>query len=222
MKNKPHAPIALLLAAILLLAPIAHAAKPQWAKEGNWARYESVLTMQGQALQLVFGTDKLVVKEIVELKIVSANETGFQAEAKILKYEVQPKTLEKKIENNTLKTRIIYVRYDNKPGSQPLFYADPHQLPPNGVIQAGVEEAPVTATYDTKTGWLLEAKANTTKQGVTTTLHMLLLDSNFIKTGNKAASSAENKADTALILSLAGTAAAIAIIALLIYKLKRR
>ncbi len=207
-----------LLVLAILLAPMAVAEKPFWAKEGNWVKYETELTMEGQALQLVFGTTKLTVKEIVELKIVSVNDTGFQALAKILEYHVEPKELEKKMEDATLKTKTVYVRFDNKPGSEPLFYADPKQLPPNGVVKAGLEESPVTAIYDTKTGWLLEAHANTTKQGVTTTVHMVLLDSNFVKKNGKSLGSAESKANMALILSLAGVAVTVAIIAVLIIR----
>ncbi len=210
-----------LLVLAILLAPIAVAEKPFWAKEGNWVKYETELTMEGQALQLVFGTTRLTVKEVVELKIVSVNDTGFQALAKILEYHVEPKELEKKMENAALKTKTIYVRFNNKPGSEPLFYADPKQLPPNGVVKAGLEESPITAIYDTKTGWLLEAHANTTKQGVTTTLHMVLLDSNFVKKNSKNLGGAESKANMALILSLAGVAATIAIIAMLIIRKHR-
>lgn len=207
-----------LLVLAVLLAPIAVAEKPSWAKEGNWVKYETELTMEGQALQLVFGTTKLSVKEIIELKIVSVNDTGFQALARILEYHVEPKELEKKMENATLKTKTIYVRFDNKPGSQPLFYADPKQLPPNGVVKAGLEESPITAVYDTKTGWLLEARANTTKQGVTTTLHMVLLDSNFINKRGQSLGGAESKASIALILSSVGAAVTIAIIAVLVIR----
>lgn len=206
-------PVLLIIASSFL--PV-HAA-PSWAREGNWAKYETTLTMEGQALQLLFGTNKLTVKEIVELRIVSVNSTGFKVLARVVAYHVEPKELEKRMENATLKTKTLYIRFDNKPGSQPLFYADPKQLPSNGVVRAGVEEAPVTATYDTRTGWLLEAYANTTKQGVTTTLHILLLDSNFIKTSSQqAAAGAEKKASTALYLSIAGVAATIAIIAILL------
>ena len=207
-----------LLVLTILLAPMAVAEKPFWAKEGNWVKYETELTMEGQALQLVFGTTRLTVKEIVELKIISANDTGFQALAKILEYHVEPKELEKKMENAALKTKTIYVRFDNKPGSEPLFYADPKQLPPNGVVKAGLEESPVTAIYDTKTGWLLEAHANTTKQGVTTMLHMVLLDSNFVKKSSKSLGGAESKASMALMISLAGVAVTVAIIAVLIIR----
>ena len=207
------------LLVLALLAPIAIAEKPSWAREGNWVKYETKLTMEGQALQLVFGATKVTVREVVELKIISVNDTGFQALAKILEYHVEPKELEKKMENATLKTKTIYVRFDNKPGSQPLFYADPKQLPPNGVVRAGLEESPVTAIYDTKTGWLLEARANATKQGITTILHMALLDSNFLeKSSGKSLGSAESKANTALILSTIGVAITIAIIAVIVLK----
>jgi len=215
------APIAALTLLALLLAPAAVAARPSWAKEGNWVKYKSTLTMEGQALQLVFGTTKLTVEEIVELKIISVNDTGFKTMARILEYHVVPKELEKKMENATLKTKTLYIRFDNKPGSQPLFYADPKQLPSNGVVRAGLEEAPVTAIYDKKTGWLLEARANTTRQGVTTSVHIVLLDSNFMKTGSQGAAGAEAKANTALYLSIAGVAATLAIIAVLIMRRRR-
>ena len=207
-----------LLILAIFLAPMAVAEKPSWAKEGNWVKYKTELTMEGQALQLVFGTTKLTVREIVELKIVSVNDTGFQALARVVEYHVEPKELEKRMENATLKTKTIYVPFDNKPGSEPLFYANPKQLPPNGVVEAGLKESPVTAIYDTKTGWLLEARANATKQGVTTTVHMVLLDSNFVKKNSESLGGAESKANTALMLSLAGVTATVAIIVILVVR----
>jgi hypothetical protein len=205
-----------LFAASLLSALVlqAHAA-PDWAKKGNWAEYETELVMEGAPLQLVFGATKLRVTETVKITIMDVNETGFKAEMRIVSYSVEPKEFEKHMENMTLKTQTVFVPFNKEPAKQPIFYADPSKLPPDGKVVAGPQDTPVTATYDKKTGWLIEATASNTQNNVTTTMHVKLLHSSFTAT-----TPGQTSNKTMLLATVA--AAAIAVIAAAIFIAKKK
>ncbi|BEP17374.1 hypothetical protein PYJP_07260 [Pyrofollis japonicus] len=217
MRKQAAITVLTLFAASLLSALIlqAHAA-PDWAKKGNWAEYETELVMEGAPLQLVFGATRLRVTETVKITIMDVNETGFKAEMRIVSYSVEPKEFEKHMENMTLKTQTVFVPFDKEPAKQPIFYADPSKLPPDGKVVAGPQDTPVTATYDKKTGWLIEATASNTQNNVTTTMHVKLLRSSF------AAATTPGQTSNKTILLATGAAAVIAVIAAAILVAKKK
>ncbi len=185
MKTKTITIVALLLA-MLQFPILALAAKPEWAVEGNWARYQATISIEGEAVNRSLGVPRISARVDLRVEIVEVDENGFRVKTAIENIEAEPQQAAQLL--STMASSFVevgYVEFDKGP-EEVSIYVDPAKLPERAVVEKKEENGYVKAIYDTNTGWLKKAEAKIEsggESGVSLNFEIVLRDSNFVGGG---------------------------------------
>ena len=178
--------LVIVLVALLCLSIVSLAARPEWAVEGNWVRYQATISIQGEAVNRSLGVPMISAKVSLKVEIVEVDDRGFRVKTTIEGVEAEPQQAAQLL--STMASSFVevgYIEFDKGP-EEVSIYIDPAKLPEGAVVEKKEENGYVKATYDTSTGWLKRAEAkieSSDAAGVSLDFKIMLQDSNFVGGG---------------------------------------